>query len=126
MGSAIFTHILNIDVENRYFGCHQSAINNSKLSSLLKTMSNMQWYPAINEQELVPLGQQWRLSFCFLFQMAGLVSCALLLVVLLAIGPYFKTLPNVGRKIVWKLKNHIYYTTHRLHRYLLQRKFDES
>ena len=32
----------------------------------------------------------------FLLQIAGLVSCSLILVVLLAIGPYFRTLPNVS------------------------------
>lgn len=31
-----------------------------------------------------------------MFQVAGVVSCCLLLVVLLAIGPYFRTLPNVS------------------------------
>ena len=31
-----------------------------------------------------------------LVQVAGLVSCAMLLVVMLALGPYFKTLPNVS------------------------------
>ena len=35
----------------------------------------------------------------FLFQVAGLVSCALLLVVLLAVGPYFKTLPNASTNV---------------------------
>ena len=29
-------------------------------------------------------------------QIAGLISCSLILVVLVAIGPYFKTLPNVS------------------------------
>jgi len=31
-----------------------------------------------------------------MFQATGLVSCGLLLIVLLAIGPLFEPLPNVG------------------------------
>lgn len=37
------------------------------------------------------------ISMClFHLQVAGLISCVLLLIVLLAIGPYFRTLPNVS------------------------------
>ena len=36
------------------------------------------------------------MTIIVVLQVAGLFSCLLLLVVLLAIGPYFKTLPNVS------------------------------
>ena len=48
--------------------------------------------------------RSWKL---FLFQVAGLVSCVMLLVVMLAMGPYFKTLPTVSNVFLFYFYNNL-------------------